>query len=159
MFIIIDKHMSAVAFTTEYREQRVQNLRRKLAESGCRITPQRLAVVDALVNGASHPTAEEIYGLVLKVSPTTSLATVYKTLDTLKLLGEVQELELGSGRHHYDALNPNSHPHVVCTVCGRIEDVRLEGTEDLMIRAQRASGFALVAQRLEFFGVCKACQN
>src|SRR5580658_7666311 len=105
--------MAATAFDSEYRTRRVGALRAKLAESGCRITPQRIAILDALVNGASHPTAEEIYGLVLKVSPTTSLATVYKTLDTLKGLGELQELELGSGRNHYDAVDPVAHPHVV----------------------------------------------
>jgi Fur family peroxide stress response transcriptional regulator len=151
--------MSTALFDRKYRDERIHNLRNKLAESGCRITPQRLAVLDALVNGAGHPTAEEIYSQVRQVSPTTSLATVYKTLDTLKALGEVQELELGSGRHHYDALDPKSHPHVVCTVCGRIEDVRFEGLENLMERAQMATGFALSSERLEFFGVCKACQN
>jgi Fur family peroxide stress response transcriptional regulator len=151
--------MSVTVFDLEYRTQRVGALRTKLAESGCRITPQRIAILDALVNGASHPTAEEIYGLVLKVSPTTSLATVYKTLDTLKALGEVQELELGSGRNHYDAVDPVAHPHVVCTQCGRIEDVRLENPSNRLEQASKASGYRLVTERLEFFGLCKVCQT
>ena len=150
--------MSAPVFDQQYRQKRVSGLRTKLAESGCRITPQRIAILDALVNGASHPTAEEIHSLVLRTSPTTSLATVYKTLDTLKALGEVQELELGSGRNHYDAVDPVSHPHVVCTQCGRIEDVRLEQSSSLLDRASEVSGYRLVTQRLEFFGLCQNCQ-
>ena len=151
--------MVSNVFDLEYRTRRVSALRTRLAESGCRITPQRLAILDALVNGASHPTAEEIYALVLKVSPTTSLATVYKTLDTLKALGEVQELELGSGRNHYDAVDPVAHPHVVCTQCGRIEDVRIEGASRLLEEASRASGYQLLTERLEFFGICHSCQT
>jgi len=95
---------------------------------------------------------------VLRVSPTTSLATVYKTLDTLKGLGEVQELELRSGRNHYDAVDPVAHPHVVCTECGRIEDVRIEGTPGLLEQASRASGYQIKTERIEFFGVCTDCQ-
>ena len=150
--------MAAPVFDLQYRKNRVSSLRARLAESGCRITPQRIAILDALVNGPSHPTAEEIHGEVLRVSPTTSLATVYKTLDTLKALGEVQELELGSGRNHYDAVDPVAHPHVVCTKCGRIEDVRLESDGSLLDRASAVSGYALVTERLEFFGLCPACR-
>ena len=149
--------MSATVFDHQYRQERIGSLIEKLAQSGCRITPQRIAVLGALVNGPSHPTAEEIYGEVLKTSPTTSLATVYKTLDTLKALGEVQELEFGSGRAHYDAVNPVSHPHVICTRCGRIEDVRLEHGSSLIDRAAKSSGFSLSTERLEFFGLCPGC--
>jgi len=149
--------MSAPLIDQEFRTRRVSALKKRLAESGCRLTSQRLAILDALVNGASHPTAEEIHSLVLKVNPTTSLATVYKTVDTLKALGEVQELELGSGRNHYDAVDPISHPHVVCTQCGKIEDVRIEGSERLIERAAEASGYQLQTERLEFYGVCASC--
>ena len=53
-----------------------------------------------------------------------SRATVYKTLDTLKGAGEVLELEFREGPNRYDANMPSAHPHVVCTGCGRIDDVR-----------------------------------
>lgn len=151
--------MSAPVFDQQYRRERVGFLRAKLAESGCRITPQRIAVLDALLNGLSHPTAEEIHVEVLKVSPTTSLATVYKTLDTLKALGEVQELDFGGGRAHYDGVDPVSHPHVVCTRCGRIEDVRLGHGTMLIDRASESSGYRLSTERLEFFGLCPGCRE
>ena len=55
-----------------------------------------------------------------------SRATVYKTLDTLNAAGEVLELEFREGTNRYDANMPSAHPHVVCTGCGRIDDVRLD---------------------------------
>ena len=151
--------MATTTFDSEYRMRRVGDLRKRLASSGCRITPQRMAVLDALVNGPSHPTADEIFLEVRRANPSTSLATIYKTLDTLKSLGEVQELDLGSGRRHFDAVDPKDHPHVVCTTCGRIEDVNIPGAEDLMIRAAQSSGYVLTTERIKFFGLCRGCQT
>lgn len=144
--------------TTISRQERIAALRQRLADSGHRITPQRLCILEALIDANRHPTAEEIYGRVRRVSPTTSLATVYKTLDTLKALGEVQELEFGDGRHHYDGVDPKPHPHVVCTHCGKIEDVNLPQVAALSTQAGQASGYAVAALRVEFYGLCGTCQ-
>lgn len=137
---------------------RVDDLRQKLHDSGCRITPQRLCILKALVGLNTHPSAEEIYAQVRLVSPTTSLATVYKTLDTLRDMGEVLEIQPGDGRQHYDGVRPTFHTHVICTRCGAIEDVEVEGLAGLPGRAQAASGYEIHAPRVEFYGLCPACQ-
>ncbi len=121
------------------------------------MTPQRLAILDALLRPDRHPTADEIYTDVRRVSPTTSRATVYKTVETLKTLGELRELDLGLGRAHYDAVDPSAHPHVVCVRCGKVDDVRIKGFDRLLEEARRASDFVLESERLEFFGRCPAC--
>ena len=136
---------------------RKDELRRRLAGAGYRMTPQRLTILDALLQTGRHPTADEIYADVLRTNPTTSLATVYKTVETLKSLGELRELDLGLGRAHYDAINPVAHPHVVCMRCGRVDDVEIGAFETLMAEARGASGFQLESQRLEFFGKCPQC--
>lgn len=141
------------------REERIHFLRQRLSNSGHRITPQRLCILEALIDMNRHPTAEEIYGQVRKISPTTSLATIYKTLDTLKEMGEVQELNFGEGRNHYDGVDPVPHPHVVCTHCGKIEDVKLPEADVLQIQAIRTSGYRITSQRIEFYGICQACQS
>lgn len=138
-------------------EARVEDLRLKLHHSGHRITPQRLCILRTLV-ASSHPSVEEIYAQVRLVSPTTSLATVYKTLDTLRELGEVLELQPGDGRQHYDGVRPSFHPHVICTRCGAIEDVEMEGLAGLPGRAQTASGYEVHTPRVEFYGLCPDCQ-
>ena len=139
-------------------ETRVEDLRQKLHDSGCRITPQRLCILKALVDLNTHPSAEEIYAQVRLVSPTTSLATVYKTLDTLRDLGEVLEIQPGDGRQHYDGVRPSFHPHVICIRCGEIRDVEIAGLADLPGQAQAASGYEIHSPRVEFYGLCPACQ-
>ena len=123
------------------------------------MTPQRLCILQALVAANSHPSAEEIYAQVQRVSPMTSLATVYKTLETLRDMGEALELEVGDGRRHYDGVRPRFHPHVVCTHCGLIEDVQLQDLSGLQMEAGRASGYRISAQRVEFYGLCRGCQE
>src|SRR6476659_3972226 len=118
----------------ESREARIAALTRRLAEQGYRITPQRLAVVGALVDARNHPSAEDLFERVRETCPTTSLATVYTTLDTLKQIGEVLELEFRDGSNRYDGVRPQSHPHVVCTRCGKIEDLEPGALEDLPAR-------------------------
>ena len=115
--------------------------------------------MQALVESNSHPSAEEIYAQVQRVSPMTSLATVYKTLDTLRDMGEALEMEVGDGRRHYDGVRPRSHPHVVCTGCGQIEDVQLQDLSGLQTQAGQASGYQISAQRVEFYGLCCVCQE
>jgi len=139
------------------REARVSMLQQKLSESGGRTTPQRLHVLRALLETSTHPTAEEVWERVREVSPTTSLGTIYKTLDTLKEMGEVILVDSGDDRHHYDARRPHPHPHVVCQQCGKIEDVDIEGLDGLQARASTATGYQIAEQRLTFYGVCADC--
>jgi len=144
---------------TTIQEQRVEELRRRLHDSGHRMTPQRLCILQALVGFNTHPSAEEIHAHVLRAAPMTSLATVYKTLDTLRDLGEALEMEVGEGRRHYDAVQTHFHPHVVCTACGRIEDVALDDLSGLPALAGQASGYQIESQRVEFYGLCGPCQQ
>jgi len=140
-------------------QRRITEVRQKLRDSGHRITPQRLCILEALLAANSHPSAEEIFAQVQRVSPTTSLATVYKTLDTLRDMGEVMEMEVGDGRFHYDGVHPQFHPHAICTRCGRITDIEIPGLTGLPEQAGEASGYEIHGQRVEFYGLCRECQN
>jgi Fur family peroxide stress response transcriptional regulator len=142
----------------ENREARISELTRRLAEQGCRITPQRLAIVRALVEAPNHPSAEDLFARVRETCPTTSLATVYKTLDTLKEMGEVLELEFRDGSNRYDGVRPEAHPHLVCTRCGKIEDLEVAELADLPERIGRHSQYRIHSFRCDFFGLCADCQ-
>lgn len=143
----------------EALEARVAALQQKLSDSGHRTTPQRLHILRALLATEEHPTAEDLWNRVRLISPTTTLATVYKTLDVLSEMGEVMELETRDQSRHYDALHPEAHPHAVCKRCGRIDDVDLEGAEDLQSQATKASGYQIDEQSLTFYGLCSPCQE
>jgi Fur family peroxide stress response transcriptional regulator len=136
---------------------RLNDLLAKLKRAGHRITPQRLAILRVLARSKEHPSVEQIYRQMRKDFPTTSLATIYNTLECLREMGEVLELPL-SGGSRYDGRNPSPHPHVVCTVCGTIEDLDIHlGAVVDEVAANR--GYADVHHRLEFYGVCPRCQR
>jgi Fur family peroxide stress response transcriptional regulator len=136
---------------------RVQEIVGRLRERGHRLTPQRYAVLSALVEGGGHPSANQIFQRVTEAYPMMSPATVYKMLDTLKIAGEVLELEFRDGPNRYDANRPSAHPHVVCTRCGRIDDVMLDQIGPSLHDAARKSEYQISGYRLDFYGLCPSC--
>ena len=140
-------------------DARLSALQQKLSDSGHRATPQRLHILRTLLATDAHPTAEAIWDEVRLVSPTTTLATVYKTLHTLIDMGEVLELDTKDSKRHYDALQPTPHPHAVCKRCGRIDDIDGAMLPDLQSPAAAASGYRLDEQHVTFYGLCPDCRN
>ncbi|MCJ7500308.1 transcriptional repressor [bacterium] len=140
-------------------EARLNHMLLTLKERGQRITPQRLAILRVLAPSEGRPSVEEIYNVVVKDFPTTSLATVYKTITLLKELGEVLELEFSQGSNRYDGSKPFPHPHVVCTRCKRIVDPDLESLSAMTAEVSEQTGFKVVNHRLDFYGLCPECQK
>lgn len=137
---------------------RIDELRSRLREHGKRMTPQRVAVLKALQATTSHPTAEELRGLVQDLVPKVSLGTVYRNLHVLVEEGYVRRLPTPEGYHRFDGdLSP--HLHVICRECGRISDVHLEIDSGALGRVTRLTGFTDLSQRVEFRGVCPDCHN
>ncbi|OQX20131.1 MAG: transcriptional repressor [Desulfobulbaceae bacterium A2] len=140
-------------------KKRLEHVLEKLRARGYRITPQRLAVVKILAVSEGHPSVEDIYEQVRLHFPTTSLATVYKTIAVVKELGEVLELEFSSEHNRYDGRHPFPHPHLICLRCRRIVDPELNGLEQLTDELCAGSGYQIVRHRLDFFGICLECQK
>jgi Fur family peroxide stress response transcriptional regulator len=138
---------------------RLENILSRLRERGQRITPQRLAILRILAKSEGHPGAEEIHNAVVKDFPTTSLATVYKTITLLKELGEVLELEFSQGSNRYDGSKPFPHPHVVCTSCKSIVDPDLESLAAMTAEVSEQTGYKVVNHRMDFYGLCPECQK
>ena len=130
-----------------------------LKEKGCRITPQRLAVLKILAESKNHPSAEGIYQHVKTDFPTTSLATVYKTITLLKDLGELLELGFADWGSRYDGNKPYPHPHVVCVECGKIVDPEFSSTKDMAAEMEQNTGFRITHHRMDFFGICPVCRR
>ncbi len=131
----------------------------RLKENGFRITPQRIAILGILANSCEHPGVEQIYREVIKKFPTTSLATVYKTVTLLKELGEVMEIAFGDGSNRYDGKNPRPHPHIMCVKCKSITDPDLSSLNEMSKELSEETGYKIVSHRLDFFGVCPNCQK
>ena len=139
-------------------QARLDELITKLKERGHRLTPQRMAVLRILATSEEHPSVEQIYDLVKADFPMTSLATIYKTVTLLKEMGEVLEIGLNNG-NRYDGNKPYSHPHLVCTECKRIKDLQVANLSELPQKVAQSTGYQIVSQRLDFFGICPQCQE
>jgi len=140
-------------------KKRVEEMLAKLKGRYFRITPQRLAILRILAGSEGHPTIDEIYKEVKVQFPTTSLATIYKTISLLKELNEVLELGFPDGSNRYDGNNPVPHPHAICTKCKKIMDPELMNIDALSEEMSRKTGYKIFHHRLDFFGLCPDCQK
>ncbi len=131
----------------------------KLKKRDFRLTPQRIVILKILATSDDHPSVEEIHEKVKRDFPTTSLATVYKTVTLLKELSEVLELGFPEGGNRYDGNKPYPHPHLICTKCKKIIDPDLESLEGVTHELISETGFRITSHRLDFFGICPDCQE
>lgn len=132
-------------------------LREALEASGQRFTEQRAAVYRYLSGTTSHPTADEVFLEVRSDLPGISLATVYKSLETLVGCGLAMKLTYSDGSARYDG-RTDPHPHVRCIECGRVADVPGPIPRDDLARLRsHAGGFRVTGYRLELTGYCTAC--
>ncbi|HET6420624.1 MAG TPA: transcriptional repressor [Geobacteraceae bacterium] len=145
--------------SNEQIEERLSPILSKIKGGDFRMTPQRLAIIKILISSESHPSVEEIYKEVKKLFPTTSLATVYKTITLLKELNEVLELGFPDGSNRYDGNKPYPHPHAICTKCKKILDPEISSVHDLSEEMRQKTGFVISSHRLDFFGLCPDCQR
>jgi Fur family peroxide stress response transcriptional regulator len=139
--------------------QRLEQLTRVLREQGGRLTPQRLALLKIIARGDGHYSVDQIYERIKTDFPTTSLATIYKTLSLLKDLGEVLELNFANLGNRYDGYQPYPHPHVICTECGQILDPDLKALAELSLEMAKKTGYQITRSQLNFFGRCPKCQT
>jgi len=144
---------------TTHSRARLDELIARLKEQDYRITPQRLAVLKILLDSSGHPSAEHIYDRIKAEFPTTSLATVYKTIATLKEMGQVLELGFADGSNRYDGNRPRPHTHLICLRCGEIADAEIADLEILPEQVARRAGFRLVSHRFDIYGLCPRCQS
>jgi Fur family ferric uptake transcriptional regulator len=130
-----------------------------LQKKGYRLTPQRLMVVDALHSVDTHISAEEIYAQVKARYPYANISTIYRTLELLKELGLVTEIDLGDGRVRYHPLEKGNHHHLVCSRCGKIIDLPGSALMKLTEALARDYKFKADIKHLAVFGICEDCQK
>ncbi len=131
----------------------------RLREKGYRLTPQRLMILAAIESSNEHISAEEIYAEVTAKYPNVNISTVYRTLELLKKLGMVYEIDLGEGRIRYHAEASGHHHHLVCRGCGQVIDIKesiLSSLRDILFHDY---GFQAELKHVGIFGLCEKCRN
>lgn len=118
---------------------------------------QRAAILENLLSRYDHPTAEEVYESVRKTLPNISLATVYRNLNMMVEDGTILSV-ITKDMVHFDA-HTESHRHVICNKCGKIFDIDVDITKEILMKAQNAFDGEIDSCKLIFYGICKDCKN
>lgn len=127
-------------------------------ETDHKLTPQRDAVFQVILNREDHPTASEIFEAARQRLPTISYATVYNSLRYLKEAGLVHEIKFGDSASRYDR-ETERHDHAICNGCGKLVDFDLPQTAELMQAAARKSRFKPESVHLTLRGLCSDCRE
>lgn len=133
----------------------MKNSESLLRENGIKVTPQRLSIVDEL-NGRVHMSVDELYEAIKKKFPSISLATVYKNINAMLEKSFILEVKIPNQKSKYE-LSKESHSHVLCEECGKVEDITL----DLHTIAQKAANltdYMINDDALVLSGICPSCK-
>ena len=119
---------------------------------------QRNAILEVVRSFDGHPTADEVYSIVRDAIPAISLGTVYRNLRLLVEEGSIAEVANPAGDAvQFDKITDRHH-HFICTQCHTIFDVPEMDTARLKAQVESQTGAKVLFNRLDFYGVCPACQ-
>jgi len=118
---------------------------------------QRNMILDLIRSTDTHPTADWLYAQLKRKIPSLSLGTVYRNLSILNEQGLVQKIAAGSTFDRFEA-NAIPHYHLICESCGKVEDFKMEGYQEMNDRANQLTKFNIKRHRIDFFGICQKCR-
>ena len=132
-----------------------------LKNSHLKVTPQRIAVLEALNSLKDHPTADKIKEYVVKNHPNIAVGTIYKTLETFVEKGLVKKVKTEKDVMRYDAILDNHH-HLYCENTERIEDFFDETLNELLeeyFKKKKIPDFKIKDIKLQIIGAFNNKKN
>ncbi len=136
----------------------IKRLEEVFRQHNLKVTPQRIAIYQELINSSEHPSAINIYERIKAQYPNISLDTVNRTLLTFAEIGLVRIVE---GRGDPKRFDPNLHPHhhFRCIKCGKIIDFYNEEYDALDVPSTLKDRFIITSKRVNLEGICDECQT
>ncbi len=141
----------------KYSVQRLGEFVARCRQRGVAVTPQRLAVIRALLAAENHPSADEIGAAVRRQHPHVSLATVHRILEQFCEVGEARKVTLLHDVARYDG-NVEPHHHILCVRCRRVQDIEIPEVDKFLEGRTSLGQFALLRCSLEIEALCRRCQ-
>jgi Fe2+ or Zn2+ uptake regulation protein len=129
-----------------------------LREGGLRATSQRIVMHRLLRDRNRHVSAEELLSEASQRLPGVSLPTVYATLELFEQLGIVRRVNGGGGTLLWDT-RVDTHHHMICRNCGRIEDLETPLDLEQARRSAAQSGFEADRAEVVVSGLCRRCKT
>lgn len=116
---------------------------------------QREIIKELVLASYDHPTAEDVYMMMINKGIKTSISTVYRNLHQLADEGVIQELIMPSGKVHFDG-RTYEHPHAVCVACGKIFDLQNVDNEINKV-VEKTIGMKILSNQIIIKGICLEC--
>lgn len=139
------------------KTESLEEVRRALP--GLRITNQRALILEIIRQGQGHLDADEVYRRARQKQPRLSLSTVYRTLQTLKRLGLVDEVHFDEDHHHYEVKPATEHHHLVCLGCGRVVEFQYPLAQLVRENVPQARDFEITGSEVRITGYCPVCRR
>lgn len=118
-----------------------------------RNTQQKSVIFETLCSMHNHPTAGQVYEEVRQKHPTISRSTVFRVLGQMAEEGTALRVCLIGSDDRFDS-NTHRHSHIRCSACGAVADVPWVPVAPL----RDTAGYQLTDCRVEYTGLCPACQ-
>jgi len=131
-------------------------LKSKLHNHNKRITPQREAVYNALLNDKNHPSAEEIHKGIIDKFPNLSLATVYQILNMFENELSLVKSIIVDNTKHYE-IDSQFHVHLICPECNQIRDIYSEKIKSFWENLVHELEINPKDQTIKIYQVCSGC--
>lgn len=123
-----------------------------------RMTHQREIILEELNKSRTHPTADDLYGMVRTRLPRISLATVYRNLEQMSEAGLVRKLVFSGCQNRFDGV-VKSHHHIRCRKCGKVADIKARVSDLSEHVMPEDCGYDDVSFVVEFTGICPDCRD
>ncbi len=135
-----------------------QDVLQALRAAGFKITPQRRAIIDAILAADQSLTPLALHDVLIEKYPDIGLVTVYRTLGVLSRLGVLCQFQPQGAARSFKAGPAEHHHHLVCRGCGDVVNFG-QCPQDLETTLERETGFQITGHSLEFSGYCRGCQE
>ena len=141
------------------RTARQHDCKEELRDVSLKVTPARLAVLRLLEKEEGPIDVKTIVDYLRKQDSTVDQATVFRIMNTFTDRGITKKIQLHESKFRYELTSIAEHHHLICTICGKIEDISDCNIEALERDIRKKKEFLVESHSLEFFGVCNICQS
>jgi len=117
-----------------------------------------MMVLDVLHRTDDHISVEEIFKDVKAAYPYANISTVYRTLELLKKLDLITEIDMGDGCIRYHLLEKGHHHHLICNKCGKVVDLPESFLQELKVKLADKYDFEADIKHMAVFGICSDCK-
>jgi Fur family transcriptional regulator, peroxide stress response regulator len=144
--------------TKKARQLQIEHFVMKCKAAGLNVTPQRLAIFQAILGDESHPSPDAVCKRIRKVHPTISHATVYNALETFERHGLISRLTPLHETVRYDPITAQHH-HIICVRCKKVTNLHDAGLDALSIPRCVKKENAVMGYSVHIHVLCGACRG